>query len=193
MIEAARILSPQFDDAVLYFTGAQIELLRNVVEYLRRLETYTVEYHLGYYLTPTVEDYDDLMSIVANLEEKLMGNPNTIWGYKDTYSEVTAYTYYSTGGKQQQSDAVPEGYVYVLTGLSCYFTSGTCSAMYLQLETEHYTLRMAYDASPTVNVPLFVSGAFPLKEGEFITAAFVVDSQPCAVRLDLAGYKMVVP
>jgi len=87
VIEAARILDPQFNDAVIFVTGAQIELLRNVTEYLRRLETYSVVYHLGYYLVPTVEEYDALMAIVANLEEKLMGNLNTIWGYSGTYRD----------------------------------------------------------------------------------------------------------
>lgn len=193
VIEKARILDAQFDDAVLFFTGAQIELMRNMTEYLRRLETYCSDYHLGYYLTPTAEDYDSLMAIVADLEEELMGNPNTIWGYKDTYTEVTSQTYYSTGTKLQQSDAVPEGYVYVLTSIAIYFTTGTMTAMAVRLESALYSIRMAYDTAPIVDVPLVITGAFPLKEGEFIQAWFDIASQPCSVRIDIAGYKMAVP
>lgn len=193
LIETARVLDPQFDDAVVFLTGAQIEMLRNVTQYLNRLDTYVSEQFPGYYLTPTAEEYDDVLAIVADLEEELMGNPNTIWGYKDTYSEVTATTYYSTGTKLQQSDAVPEGYVYVLTSIAIYFTTGTMTAMSVRLESEHYSIRMAYGTTPTVDVPLVITGAFPLKEGEFIQAWFDIATQPCSVRIDISGYKMVVP
>jgi len=87
MIETERILDPQFNDAVVFLTGAQIEMLRNVTQYLNRLDTYVSEQFLGYYLAPTVEDYDSILEIVADLEETLMGNENVIFGYNAVLQE----------------------------------------------------------------------------------------------------------
>ena len=133
LIEAERILSPQFDDGVLYFTGAQIELMRNVTQYLRRLETYVSEYHAGYYITPAAEDYDELMAIVADLEEVLMGNPNTIWGYADRWSDEKDREGIGGGYTWVETDPVPEGYVYVLEHWSIWHTDTVTRGVYLWL------------------------------------------------------------
>lgn len=193
LIESERILTPQFDDSIVYLTGPQIEMLRNVTQYLNRLDTYVETHHSGYYLTPDAADYDDILEIVADLEETLMGNPNTIWGYKDAFAEVTADPGTSETWKYLYNDAVPAGYVYVITSVSVYFTTGTASRMKLSIDTEHYTLIMDVDDSPTVHVPLALQGAWPLKEGERMLASVLVSGQPCAIRLDMSGYKMVVP
>lgn len=73
MIETVRILSPQYDDALLCITGAELEMLRNLTQYLKRRSTFVSEYQEGYYLAPSTADWDDVQAIVANLEEKLMG------------------------------------------------------------------------------------------------------------------------
>lgn len=73
LIETGRVLSPQFLDATLYITGAELELLRNMMAYLNRESTFVSEYGDGYYLTPTVAEWDALQAIVAHLEEMLMG------------------------------------------------------------------------------------------------------------------------
>ena len=112
LIETTRVLDPQFDDAVVYLTGAQIEMLRNVSQYLNRLDTYVTEYNPGYYLAPTVADYDDILEIVADLEEALMGNPNTIWGYYDRLYDDKHYWFAAGGNYTLKSDVVPAGYVY---------------------------------------------------------------------------------
>lgn len=73
LIDTDRILDPQFSDGLLCITGAQIEMLRNLTQYLKRRSTFASEYHEGYYLAPSEEEWDQLQAIVAELEETLMG------------------------------------------------------------------------------------------------------------------------
>lgn len=114
LIDSARVLDPQFPDAVLYVTGAQIELLRIMTRYLNRLSTYVSAYHPDYYDSPTIEDYDSILAIVADLENVLMGNGNTIWGYSERLSVDSEGT--SIGGAFTDCDLgpVPAGKVYVV-------------------------------------------------------------------------------
>lgn len=114
LIDSARILDPQFDDAVIYVTGAQLEMLRNMTQYLIRLSTYVSDYQPGYYLSPTIEDYDTIVAIVADLEETLMGNPNTIWGYKDRFVDQQFEWGTDPTPTDCVMDPVPAGYVYVV-------------------------------------------------------------------------------
>lgn len=193
LIDSARVLDPQFDDSLVYLTGAQQELLRNLTQYLHRQGTFVDTYYAQHYLTPDADDWDMIQSIIADLEETLMGNPNTIWGYKDGYTERSEAEYTSIGVKAFQSDPVPEGYVYVITSMAAYFTSGVASYLRLVHGASPYYPRLAQDASPTVDVPLQLFGAFPLTAGDTIYAYFNVTTQPCNCRLDLSGYKMVVP
>lgn len=73
LIESSRILNPQLDDSLICLSGAEIELLRNLTQYLHRQDSFVATYNAGYYLTPDQEAWDDLQAIVADLEEKLMG------------------------------------------------------------------------------------------------------------------------
>jgi len=118
MIETERILDPQFNDAVVFLTGAQIEMLRNVTQYLNRLDTYVSEQFLGYYLAPTVEDYDSILEIVADLEETLMGNENVIFGYNAVLQEFHNVQSDVNDDFVTSCAQVPEGEVWRVTGLS---------------------------------------------------------------------------
>lgn len=164
MIESARILSPQFDDAVLYFTGAQIELLRNVAGYLRRLETYTAEYHQGYYYTPTAEDYDTLMNIVSDLEDTLMGNPNTIWGYSGRTESIFDDTA-EEGAFQKWTSAVPAGQVWVLQHCALVNETGSRGRIELNLQSVSGNVVLASVALPGTDVVAW-SGALAMKATE---------------------------
>jgi len=73
LIGVERILDPQYDDALLCITGAQLEMLRNLTQYLHRRSTFVDSEHLGYYLCADNGDWDDIQAIVADLEETLMG------------------------------------------------------------------------------------------------------------------------
>ena len=73
LISTQRVLDPQFADGLICITGAELEMLRNLTQYLHRRSTFSeAETDMGY-LSPSTEDWDTILAIVANLEEKLMG------------------------------------------------------------------------------------------------------------------------
>lgn len=73
LIETDRVLNPQGVDSLLCITAAQAEMMRNLCQYLRRRSTFVSQYDEGYYLAPTEAEWDDILEIVAELEETLMG------------------------------------------------------------------------------------------------------------------------
>jgi len=73
LIDTQRVLNPQFDDALLCITGSQLEMLRNLTQYLKRRSTFADNYQGDYYYAPTEVEWDDISAIVADLEETLMG------------------------------------------------------------------------------------------------------------------------
>ena len=73
LIDSTKVLSPTFDDSLMCITGAQLEMLRNLTQYLHRRSTFVAENHDGYYLVADNDDWDDIQTIVADLEEVLMG------------------------------------------------------------------------------------------------------------------------
>jgi len=72
VIRTSFVLDPPFPDALVCLTGPQLAMLRNVTQYLHRRSTFASEYHEGYYLAPTNEEWDQLAAIVSDLEDKLM-------------------------------------------------------------------------------------------------------------------------
>ena len=73
LIDVGRVLDPQFEDALLCITGEQLEMLRNLTQYLHRRSTFVAENHDGYYLVADNDDWDAIQAIVSDLEETLMG------------------------------------------------------------------------------------------------------------------------
>jgi len=73
LIDTGRVISSTVDDSLVCITGPQLEMLRNVTQYLKRRSTFVTEYHDNYYDAPTTAEWDELQAIVADLEETLMG------------------------------------------------------------------------------------------------------------------------
>jgi hypothetical protein len=73
LLETSRILNNPFDATIICLEGAELEMLRNLCEYLHRRSTFVSEYHDQHYVAPSEVEWDSLEAIVANLEEKLMG------------------------------------------------------------------------------------------------------------------------
>jgi len=73
LIDTVRVLDPQFPSTLICLDGAELEMLRNLTQYLHRRSTFAQGYETGYYLAPDNDDWDIIESLVANLEEKLMG------------------------------------------------------------------------------------------------------------------------
>jgi hypothetical protein len=193
MIDTERILDPQFDDAVIYLTGAQIEMLRNVTQYLNRLDTYVSEQFLDYYLAPTVEDYDSILAIVADLEESLMGNPNTIWGYYDRLYIVANVISTGEGITVWSSDPVPAGYVYHIEHFGIVQRGDATCGIIANLDVDG-TYDVLYHA-PNVPIGEYISEycRLTLKEDDVFMVQFIglADTEDAYVKL--WGYVMKVP
>lgn len=193
LIDTDRVLTPQFDDAVVYLTGSQVEMLRNVTQYLRRLETYVTEYNPGYYLTPTAEDYDAILAIVSELEEKLMGNPNTLWGYDDRLYQRLYENNAPAGTYDRDMDVVPAGEVWRVESALAYNKTSICSDIEVNVQLSGTDMELNRQATPAVNERVSWHGMLTLKEGDYVTFTWngctVGDDLECQIR----GYKMVVP
>lgn len=68
----ADILDNEYPGRLVYLSGAETSLIRNLLAYAHRRVTFATTYAHSYYLTPTTEEWDDLQALVANLEDTLM-------------------------------------------------------------------------------------------------------------------------
>lgn len=193
LIESARILSPQFDAAVLYFTGAQIELLRNVTQYLRKLETYVAEYHPGYYLTPDESDYDDILAIVADLEETLMGNANVIFGYNDNLSERIYEDSDVNDDFTIETTQVPEGEMWRVLGMCMMRTSESPQWALPQATMDSVAIRLGdvYIENDYRTYYLNIDVLLNVADRLAVVFESAVIGESC--RIWYWGYKMQVP
>lgn len=193
LIETERILDPQFNDMVAFLSGAQLEMLRNLTQYLHRRSTFSEDVDAVGYLTPSTEDWDSIQAIVADLEETLMGNPNTLWGYKDRWFDHETTESVGDPYTDAQTDPVPAGYVYVLEAWTVQHTHGDTRSVLLYVLGAPETLYL-------YNVPALPSAEYvyapsqlTMKEGDFIRfRVYGLDTGKYA-RLRVWGHTMAVP
>ena len=88
LISTTRVLDPQYEDGLMCITGAQIEMLRNLTQYLRRRSTFSQNEDLQGYLSPTGEDWDTIQAIVSDLEEELMGCEELMQVFQDMLTQL---------------------------------------------------------------------------------------------------------
>lgn len=126
LIDTSRILDPQFGDVLVCITGAQLEMLRNLTQYLHRRSTFVSEQFDTHYLAPTSDEWDLLQAEVAELESVLMGCPDIVTALnaiavqvaclcakstqQGTYTPVTqdVVNYYVTEGDARYDNPYPE-------------------------------------------------------------------------------------
>lgn len=193
LIEAARILTPQFNSATITLTGAQVELLRNATAVFHEERTFVSTYHDTYYYTATTADFDSISAIVASLEEKLMGDINTPWGYYEQLFTREDHTAVAAGTFPQTHPEVPPGEVWVVTGVSIN-TDTTGSTIYTEIDTGIIKPDIAAPGQP-VNGVAMIPTIIPvfLHEGDaiyFLWTGVVIDQR---LITDVLGYKMLVP
>jgi hypothetical protein len=193
LIETERILDPQFDDAVVFLSGAQLEMLRNVTQYLNRRNTYVSEQFLDYYLAPTVADYDVILAIVADMEESLMGNPNTIWGYDDRWEELVEHTMIGAGSYNLVTANVPDGYVYTLQALVLRnIGTAVVTSPYIRgLDTENIIGQLVETESNVYRILNALT--YVLKVDDKVVVRFINCEDADEIEMRLWGYKTVVP
>lgn len=193
MIDTPRVLSPQFDDAVVYLTGAQLEMLRNITQYLERRETYVSEYNPGYYLTPTIAEFDGILAIVADLEEVLMGNPNTVWGYKEQYFDEPEDLDADAGYNALDGTVVPAGEVYRVESIRAYDQTSTCGTIEVLINVGGTVIQTEILSNPPANTRIKWDGMCTLKEDDFIRIAYWGVTVNDVLKARIRGYKVQVP
>lgn len=193
LIETERLFNPQFSDAVVYLTGAQLEMLRNATQNLRRLGTYVSEYAMGYYLTPTVEDYDSILEIVADLEETLMGNPNTVWGYSARYAPREVEFSAIAGTNTLTWDAVPAGKVFTVNRIQAKDMDSAITRILVLVELGASSMVVIDLDAPAAEEIARWEGNLVLSEGDYLWARFYGCTAGDRLYFMGAGSEMDVP
>ena len=170
-----------------------VELLRNITAYLHQERTFVDEYHDTYYLTASVTDFDKLSAIVADLEETLMGNPNTVWGYKDRLASQEDDTETVNTTKIQNHTPPAAGYIHRATGFSLFSDKNVSSVvLFANFNGTNYTIAGPFVL--TANVPKVVSPFdITLSDNDYIKASWAGLVVPQRVVSSVWGYKMQVP
>lgn len=104
LVDTERVLSPQFPATLICLDGAELEMLRNLTQYLHRRSTFAQGYTKAGYLSPTSDDWDTISSIVANLEEKLMGCDELETLLKDILTQLECVCLQTTGILEDRED-----------------------------------------------------------------------------------------
>ena len=193
LIDSGKILSTTFDDGDLYFTGPQIELMRNLMQYANRPDSYVSDYEPGYYVIPNDTDWDAIQAIVADLEEVLMGNPNTLWGYADRLISQHVTDNAAVGTNTMQCAQPAAGEVYRVTSITWFNNTSVSSPVVLQLILGTIEYYLTIEWAPVAGIPVNIIGDWILKAGDYVRATFFDCTAGDDLYLQVAGYVMLVP
>ena len=192
LIEAARILAPQFSGTTITLTGAMVELLRNITAYLHQERTFVDEYHDTYYLTASIADFDELSAIVADLEERLMGNPNIVWGYGERLTDVQSSTTMPAGDSNLVSTVVPAGKVWRVQYACTYVVSATCTRTLVTAQGSDGITPLKVTSPVTTATYYPVTLDILLEAGDSIYGRFYTMTLNDTAYLYMWGYSMDV-
>ena len=192
LIPAARILSPEFEGAYLFLSGAHIELLRNLVDYANRETTFVSSYGEGYYYTPTDENWDTITAIVADLEEVLMGGQNVVWGYSDPLYEEVEELDVAAGTVLVNATAIGADKAGVLQSIDAFNQTTSISSIRLRVQYGGFNLTLLLDSSPAANIATLWRGSLALPEGARVQGVFSGCVEGDNLYLRIGGYQMNV-
>jgi hypothetical protein len=102
----------------VFLTDPELQMLRNMCEYLDRRSTWVFQYGIGYYDAPSNDDWDMIQGLVAELEGKLMPTGNVCWGYADSLLLQDSTGDADPGTNVFALDAVPTGEIWIVNGIS---------------------------------------------------------------------------
>jgi hypothetical protein len=193
LIDAARILDSPFFDAVLLVSGAQLELLRNMTQYLNERTTFVDTYHTNYYQLPNDGDWDEIRAIVADLELRLMGDMNTIFAYHDVYQEYGYDLDTDAAIEVLTFDTVPVGEVWVITQWSARdeYTQNTNTNLLIRTP---FDINIAATAQPVgINRVVGTSVKAVLRATQYAQIEFEGCENNDVLWGYVSGYKMKVP
>jgi len=192
LIESEYVLDSDFNDAVVFLTGAHLEVLRNLLEYAHRPSTFSALYLTDSYLVPDDEDWDSIRAIVADLEEKLMGNENVIWGFTDSFATVLGGTKAGAGDYFSSSGIVPAGEVWKVESLSIGNMTGARGTLLLQAYNGAAYITLQSLITPVIGEILALTNPFTLKEGMNVRVYQYACLNGDQIFAAFIGYKMAV-
>lgn len=193
LIEASRILTPQFNPITLSLTGAQVELLRNATAVFHKESTFVSTYHDTYYYTAATDDFDTILSLVADLEDKLMGNENTAWGYNDRYFEQWSNDDHAGGTQILETLPVSSGYIHVIKHVTLLQTTTSGQPSVLQIRTNGSVIYVGYWADVQAGIPSILPLDAVLKGDDNLRATWYNTAVDEYLELTVRGYKMAIP
>lgn len=175
LISAQRVLSSDFPSIGVYLEGSELELLRNLLQYAERRESFVETYAESYYNWVEMDDWVDIGGIVAGLEGKLMGNDNVIWGYNDIYKEdLSGVAMGIPGSHLGWGSVVPEDEVWIIdlisvtsldnipTSTEIWINDGTTTWLIVRLTGQAVAQPMNYEGRLTLcegmKVGIYVNG-----------------------------------
>lgn len=135
LIDAARVLDSNFPTIGVALDGSECEILRNVLNYAKRRQTFVDTYADNYYLAADDADWLEIETIIGILEAKLMGNDNTLWGYNAPLAEEGDETVEAAGTYDMNLSTVPAGEVWVVQGLTWWSDVATGAVGIFRLTT----------------------------------------------------------
>jgi len=193
LIDAGRVLDSSFAARAVHITGAQTEMLRNVTHYLNRRSTFVKEYHDGYYLMTGDEEWDSIQAEVSDLEDMLMSEENTLWGFNDGFVRNLAYEAPGDGTATVNCDEVPEGELLVLQTISWINVTAQRGTMQILIKRDAMSCVLKVGLAQPQALALCWSGKVTLEEDDRI----IVKQAGCLTGDAFVGaawgYRMKVP
>lgn len=186
-------LDSDFLNAIVHITGGQLNILRNLMEYAARRESFVSEYRDAYYLMPTDIEWSALESVVADLEGVLMGNINTIWGYKSHLKENIGDTLTSDGTYQSKAGPVPTGEIWIVEMITCRNLGGDRGVVQLIVEDGGVTSYVYSNPSPVAYIADVWTGKLTLRNGDYAGVVCNGCLDGDIIQASVWGYKMDIP
>jgi hypothetical protein len=175
-----------------YLTGAQASIVVNLLAYAHRRNTFVDTYYTDYYTTPDDDDWDEIQSIVADLEDKLMPSNNVLLGIEEAWAENFIHTKDGAGTFSGETGVVPSGYIYHLQSATLTNHTGDRGGAFITVydgSANHYK---AYAPSSTRYLPLTFTGDIALGPGSKVTFAMQSCLDSDSIRYGVLGYKQAM-
>lgn len=194
LLDYRQFLPDEGPGQAVFLTYSELQMLRNMAEYLHRRETWVSQYSSGeYYDGPDDTDWDMIEALVAEMELKLMPNDITPWGYTDRLAAVDNHVMIGAGDYVLAICTVPDGYIYVINAI---YSNDTETA--IQQQHQCYAGAIGYtvhaETPVSAGIPVIHSPvSYVLKAGDSVKVYFIGAQNDDLLIGALWGYKMAVP
>jgi len=192
LIESERVITPTLPGVTLQLSGGQVEMLRNIVCYLGYRNAFVSEYFDIDYEAPDDDDWETITTLVADLEYKLMGNENVIWGYNDRYAENEENANCDAGVNVLTFSTVPVGEVWRITAMTWVNVTSACDIIGVTVFDGTTAFTVDTEPAPVANGYKTIRTDVILKAGDRIKVSFYGCTVLDDIYSTIVGYKMKV-